>query len=161
MFCNESDMAVRVRSAEVAARMMADRLVGGRVRIQMLKFLPALFGDAMRDTPSIAVQLLESTSETPELIWTEEMRARLAIVFSHPPVLYHPRSFSGIFGASCRTLHPHPFKDSIFKCRDFFDFWNVVNETLHFFFFPFFEMICCFAGRISDGASRILFLGFF
>jgi len=82
VFCNESDMVVRVRSAEVMARMMADRLVGGRVRIQMLKFLPALFGDAMRDTPSIAVQLLESTSETPELIWTEEMRARLSIVFS-------------------------------------------------------------------------------
>merc|ERR1740128_329056 len=80
IFCNDGDMKLRVRSAEVVARMMADRLVGGKVRIQMMKFLPALFGDAMRDTPSIAVQLLETTSETPELIWTEEMRARLSMV---------------------------------------------------------------------------------
>merc|ERR1740128_1014148 len=82
IFCNDGDMKLRVRSAEVVARMMADRLVGGKVRIQMMKFLPALFGDAMRDTPSIAVQLLESTSETPELIWTDDMKTRLSTVLS-------------------------------------------------------------------------------
>ena len=76
-------MKLRVRSAEVVARMMADRLVGGKVRIQMMKFLPALFGDAMRDTPSIAVQLLESTSETPELIWTDDMKTRLSTVYNN------------------------------------------------------------------------------
>ena len=80
VFCNESEVELRVRSAEVLARMMSDRLVGGKVRLQVCKFLPALFGDAMRDTPSIAVQLLESSSENPELIWTDEMRTRLCAV---------------------------------------------------------------------------------
>ena len=43
----------------------------------MTKFLPVLFADAMRDTPSLSVQLFESSSENPELIWTEDMRQRL------------------------------------------------------------------------------------
>lgn len=60
--------------------MTADRLVGGKVRIQMAKFLPVLFADAMRDAPSTAVQLFESSSENPELIWTEDMRQRLSTV---------------------------------------------------------------------------------
>ncbi|KZS16300.1 DnaJ subfamily C member 13 [Daphnia magna] len=80
VFCNETDMELRIRSAELLARMTADRLVGGRVRIQMGKFLPVLFADAMRDAPSTAVQLFESSSENPELIWTEEMRLRLSTV---------------------------------------------------------------------------------
>ena len=70
-------MELRTRSAELLARMTADRLVGGKVRIQMAKFLPVLFADAMRDTPSLSVQLFESSSENPELIWTEDMRQRL------------------------------------------------------------------------------------
>lgn len=60
--------------------MIADRLVGGKARVQLNKFLPPLFADAMRDAPSTAVQLFESVSENPELIWTEDMRVRLSTV---------------------------------------------------------------------------------
>lgn len=80
VFCNESDADLRTRSAELLARMTADRLVGGKVRIQMNKFLPVLFVDAMRDAPVTAVQLFESSSENPELIWTDDMRHRLSTV---------------------------------------------------------------------------------
>lgn len=80
VFCNETDMELRIRSAELLARMAADRLVGGRVRIQMGKFLPVLFADAMRDAPTTAVQLFQSSSENPEIIWTEDMRLRLSAV---------------------------------------------------------------------------------
>ena len=80
IFCNETDADLRVRAAELLARMSADRLVGGKVRIQMSKFLPPLFADAMRDAPSTSVQLFESSSENPELIWTDDMRSRLCRV---------------------------------------------------------------------------------
>ena len=80
IFCNETDADLRVRSAELLTRMAADRLVGGKARIQLNKFLPPLFADAMRDAPSTAVQLFESSSENPELIWTDEMRTRLSSV---------------------------------------------------------------------------------
>ncbi len=82
VFCNETDVNLRVKSAELLTRMTADRLVGGKVRIQLNKFLPPLFVDAMRDAPATAVQLLESSSENPELIWTEEMRLRLSTVLT-------------------------------------------------------------------------------
>jgi DnaJ family protein C protein 13 len=80
IFCNESELEWRIRSAELLTRMMADRLVGGKVRIQMGKFFPPLFADAMRDAPQTAVQVFESNCENPELIWTEEMRLRLSTV---------------------------------------------------------------------------------
>ncbi len=83
VFCNETNMELRIRSAELLARMAADRLVGGRVRIQMGKFLPVLFADAMRDAPATAVQLFESSSENPEIIWTEDMRLRLSAVSTY------------------------------------------------------------------------------
>lgn len=80
IFCSETELEWRIRSAELLTRMMADRLVGGKVRIQMGKFFPPLFADAMRDAPQTAVQVFESSCENPELIWTEEMRMRLSTV---------------------------------------------------------------------------------
>lgn len=80
VFCNDPDTELRIRSAELLARMTADRLVGGRVRIQLTKFLPVLFADAMRDAPDTAVQLFQASAENPELIWTDEMRVRLSAV---------------------------------------------------------------------------------
>lgn len=82
IFCNETVSELRVRAAELLTRMAADRLVGGKVRIQLNKFLPPLFADAMRDAPSTAVQLYETSSENPELIWTDDMRMRLSAVCS-------------------------------------------------------------------------------
>lgn len=69
-----------MKAAELLARMIADRQTGGKVRVQVVKFLQPLFVDAMRDSPPTAVQLFDSCSENPELIWTEEMRTQLCYV---------------------------------------------------------------------------------
>lgn len=57
--------------------MTSDKLSGPKVRITVCKFLPAVFLDAMIDSPSISVQMLESEHEHPELIWNEKTRDRV------------------------------------------------------------------------------------
>ena len=39
--------------------MMADKLVGPKVKIVLSKFLPAIFMDAMRDSPDASVHMFE------------------------------------------------------------------------------------------------------
>lgn len=39
--------------------MMADKLVGPKVRITLSKFLPVIFMEAMRDSPEASVQMFE------------------------------------------------------------------------------------------------------
>lgn len=58
--------------------MTADKLSGPKVRITVCKFLPAVFLDAMIDSPSISVQMLETEHEHPELIWNEKTRDRVS-----------------------------------------------------------------------------------
>lgn len=58
--------------------MNADKLSGPKVRITVCKFLPAVFLDAMVDSPSISIQMLESEHEHPELIWNEKTRDRVS-----------------------------------------------------------------------------------
>lgn len=58
--------------------MTADKLSGPKVRITVCKFLPAVFLDAMIDSPSIATQMFESEHEHPELIWNEKTRDKVS-----------------------------------------------------------------------------------
>lgn len=58
--------------------MNSDKLSGPKVRITVCKFLPAVFLDAMVDSPSISIQMLESEHEHPELIWNEKTRDRVS-----------------------------------------------------------------------------------
>lgn len=58
--------------------MTSDKLSGPKVRITVCKFLPAVFLDAMIDSPSISAQMLESEHEHPELIWNEKTRERVS-----------------------------------------------------------------------------------
>jgi DnaJ homolog subfamily C member 13 len=58
--------------------MTSDKLSGPKVRITVCKFLPAVFLDAMIDSPSISVQMLETEHEHPELIWNEKTRDRVS-----------------------------------------------------------------------------------
>ena len=51
--------AVRIRTAELFAKMMADKLIGPRVKIVLSKFLPSIFMDAMRDNPDASVHMFE------------------------------------------------------------------------------------------------------
>lgn len=48
-----------------------------QVRINVCKFLPAVFLDAMIESPAIAVQMFESTHEHPELIWNDKTRDKV------------------------------------------------------------------------------------
>jgi DnaJ family protein C protein 13 len=82
LFCNSSIPAVREKTAELLARMVADKLVGPKVRLTVNRFLPTLFTDAMRETPHTCVYMFESTHENPELIWDVDARQRVCSVIS-------------------------------------------------------------------------------
>lgn len=45
-----------------------------QVRLTLVRFLPAVFMDAMRDNPEAAVHIFEGTHENPELIWNDSSR---------------------------------------------------------------------------------------
>ncbi|EMP31570.1 DnaJ like protein subfamily C member 13 [Chelonia mydas] len=104
MFCNSTHPQVRTQTAELFAKMTADKLVGPKVsksefkkllgyfshkelgvpeikeevRITLMKFLPGVFMDAMRDNPEAAVHIFEGTHENPELIWNDLSRDRVS-----------------------------------------------------------------------------------
>jgi hypothetical protein len=50
---------VRAKAAELFNKMMADKLVGPKVKITLTKFLPTIFMDAMRENPEISVHMFE------------------------------------------------------------------------------------------------------
>lgn len=59
LFCNSSNPTVRAKAAELFNKMMADKLVGPKVKITLSKFLPTIFMDAMRENPEISVHMFE------------------------------------------------------------------------------------------------------
>ena len=77
-FCNSNNGQIRETSAELLAKMTSDKLSGPKIRITVTKFLPAVFLDAMIDSPSISVQMFENEHEHPELIWNEKIRGRVS-----------------------------------------------------------------------------------
>ncbi len=50
---------MRAKAAELFNKMMADKLVGPKVKITLSKFLPTIFMDAMRENPEISVHMFE------------------------------------------------------------------------------------------------------
>jgi DnaJ family protein C protein 13 len=77
-FCNSNNGQIREACAELLSKMASDKLSGPKIRITVTKFLPAVFLDAMIDSPSISVQMFENEHEHPELIWTEKIRSRIS-----------------------------------------------------------------------------------
>ena len=59
LYCNSSNPNIRTRTAELFAKVTADKLVGPRVHIILNKFLPAIFMDAMRDSAEASVNMFE------------------------------------------------------------------------------------------------------
>ena len=59
LFANASLPNVREKTSELMAKMLADKLVGPKVRIILSKFLPVIFMDAMRDSPEASVHMFE------------------------------------------------------------------------------------------------------
>lgn len=50
---------MRAKAAELFNKMMADKLVGPKVKITLSKFLPTIFMDAMRENPEVSVHMFE------------------------------------------------------------------------------------------------------
>ncbi|XP_035660587.1 dnaJ homolog subfamily C member 13-like isoform X3 [Branchiostoma floridae] len=80
LFCNSTNPGIRGQTAELFSKMIADKLVGPKIRIILSKFLPGIFMDAMRDSPEAAVHMFEGTHENPELIWNDDAREKVSSV---------------------------------------------------------------------------------
>jgi DnaJ family protein C protein 13 len=78
IFANNNLAQVRQKSAELFGKMMSDKLTGPKIRLDLQRFLPPLFMDAMKDSPEAAVLTFEGTYENPELIWNDETRKNVA-----------------------------------------------------------------------------------
>lgn len=74
LFANSRDQTVREKCAELLAKMTSDKLTGPKIRLILYKFLPALFVDAMKDSPQTAINMFDTMQENPELIWNDESR---------------------------------------------------------------------------------------
>jgi len=82
LYCNSTSPQVREATASILAKMMNEKLRGPRMRIVLMKFLPMIFMDAMRDNPEASVSMFEGTHENPELIWNEDARSKVQSVVS-------------------------------------------------------------------------------
>uniref|UniRef100_A0A3Q3W297 J domain-containing protein n=1 Tax=Mola mola TaxID=94237 RepID=A0A3Q3W297_MOLML len=78
LFCNCTHPQVRTQTAELFSKMTSDKLVGPKVRLTLIRFLPGVFMDAMRDNAEAAVHIFEGTHENPELIWNDNSREKVS-----------------------------------------------------------------------------------
>ena len=78
LFCNSTNSQIRETAAELLAKMSSDKLAGPRVKLDLSKFLPRLFSEAIRDAPKQCVQMFETRQENPELIWDDDTKARVS-----------------------------------------------------------------------------------
>jgi DnaJ family protein C protein 13 len=74
IFTNGQNSNLREYAANVLSKLMNDRLHGPRIRLQLIKYLPNLVVDAMRESCETSIQLFETTHENPELIWNDHTR---------------------------------------------------------------------------------------
>lgn len=74
IFTNGQNSNLRQYAANVLSKLMNDRLHGPRIRLQLIKYLPSLVVDAMRESCGTSIQLFETTHENPELIWNDHTR---------------------------------------------------------------------------------------
>lgn len=79
MFANSRDSNVREKNAELLSKMASDKLTGPKIRLILYKFLPALFVDAMKDSPQTAINMFDTMQENPELIWNDESRKNVSL----------------------------------------------------------------------------------
>ncbi|XP_023317683.1 dnaJ homolog subfamily C member 13 isoform X2 [Trichogramma pretiosum] len=77
LFCNSNNIQIRELAAELLAKMSSDKLAGPKVKLDISKFLPYLFSEAIRDSPKQCVQMFETQHENPELIWDDETKAKV------------------------------------------------------------------------------------
>lgn len=78
LLCNSPHHPLRVRAAELLARLCNDKLSGPRVKLVLDHFLPSTLTDSLREAPAGSISLLDSEQENPELLWNESQRRQLA-----------------------------------------------------------------------------------
>ncbi|XP_034177741.1 receptor mediated endocytosis 8 isoform X3 [Osmia lignaria lignaria] len=78
LFCNSSNTQIREAAAELLGKMSSDKLAGPKVKLDLSKFLPRLFSEAIRDAPKQCVHMFETKHENPELIWDDIAKARVS-----------------------------------------------------------------------------------
>lgn len=82
LFCNSTNSQIREAAADLLAKMSSDKLAGPKVKLDLSKFLPRLFSEAIRDAPKQCVQMFETRQENPELIWDDETKDRVSRMVS-------------------------------------------------------------------------------
>ncbi|KAK6107132.1 DnaJ domain family protein [Brugia pahangi] len=82
-FNDQFDPTTRILAAELLAKMQADKLTGPRWSRFIVRFLPPIFTDALRDSPQTALSMFDSTHENPELIWNDAVRSNVKNIVSH------------------------------------------------------------------------------
>lgn len=78
LFCNCTDSKIRQRSAELLARVTADKLSGFQATLILNRILPMIIVDAMKNSSKDAVNLYDNNQENPELIWNSEIRDHIS-----------------------------------------------------------------------------------
>ncbi|KAL5258298.1 hypothetical protein ACHWQZ_G008960 [Mnemiopsis leidyi] len=77
LFCNSSAPTIREDTALLFSKMLSDKLVGPKVRLVLLKFLPSLFVEALSDSCETSIHMFDNNHENPELVWSDESREKL------------------------------------------------------------------------------------
>ena len=62
--------------------MLSDKLVGPKVRLVLLKFLPSLFVEALSDSCETALHMFDNNHENPELVRCFTIIALLVLVLA-------------------------------------------------------------------------------
>ncbi|KAI1707730.1 dnaJ domain-containing protein [Ditylenchus destructor] len=74
--------AGRMLAAELLAKLQSDQLTGPRWSRFIERYLPPIFAESLKDNPSAAIQMFDSTTENPELIWNESTRQNVKQILS-------------------------------------------------------------------------------
>ncbi|KAF7993906.1 hypothetical protein HCN44_011175 [Aphidius gifuensis] len=82
LFCNSSNIQIRESAADLLAKMSSDKLAGPKVKLDLSKFLPKLFSEAIRDAPKQCVHMFETKHENPELIWDDDTKEKVSRTIS-------------------------------------------------------------------------------
>jgi DnaJ family protein C protein 13 len=79
---------VRAKAAELFNKMMADKLVGPKVKITLSKFLPTIFMDAMRENTEVSVYMFEGKGHEGMTMYTTGHRLQKC-KYKSPRKLYN------------------------------------------------------------------------
>ena len=78
IFCDEKTTnETRTLASELLSKLQSDKLTGPRWTRFIIRYLPPIFADSIRDNPANAVQMFDSTTENPELIWNDDIKGNV------------------------------------------------------------------------------------